>query len=89
MALGASATGIVRMVLSQSLRLTLTGLALGVAAALALSNLLAKQITVIALLDQFAYAGGIAVVLAAALLASLVPSRRAVKVDPVSALRCD
>ncbi len=89
MALGASATGIVRMVLSQSLRLTLIGLAIGVTAALGVSQLFASQLEMVNLFDKLAYAGGIVLVFIAALLASLVPSRRAAKVDPVTALRCD
>ncbi len=89
MALGASAAGILRLVLSQSLRLTLVGLAIGVAAALGVSQLFASQLEMVNLFDKLAYGGGIAIVFAAALIASLVPSRRAVKVNPVTALRCD
>jgi ABC-type antimicrobial peptide transport system permease subunit len=89
MALGASAAGIVRLVLGQTVRLTLLGLAIGVAAALGVSRLFASQLETIDLFDKLAYAGGIALVFTAALAASLVPSRRAVKVDPVATLRCD
>ncbi|HEV8147828.1 MAG TPA: ABC transporter permease [Bryobacteraceae bacterium] len=89
MAMGASAVRILRLVLGQTLRLTLVGLAIGVAAALGVSRLFASQLEMVNLFDQLAYAGGIALVFAAALIASLVPSRRAVKVDPVTALRCD
>jgi predicted permease len=89
MAMGASAVRILRLVLGQTLRLTLIGLAIGVAAALGVSRLFASQLEMVNLFDQLAYAGGIALVFTAALIASLVPSRRAVKVDPVTALRCD
>src|SRR6185295_3290731 len=89
MAMGASAVRILRLVLGQTVRLTLIGLAIGVAAALGVSRLFASQLEMVNLFDKLAYAGGIALVFAAALIASLVPSRRAVKVDPVTALRCD
>jgi ABC-type antimicrobial peptide transport system permease subunit len=89
MALGAGGAAMVRMVVSQCMRLVLAGIAVGAGMALALAPLFANQVEAIQPYDAMAYVGAAAVVAAAALAASWQPARRAVGVDPLAALRCD
>jgi predicted permease len=89
LALGAAAGDVVRMVVAQSARMAIAGLAVGIALALAIAPVFAHQIEAIHPYDWTAYAGAMLVVIAAAIGAALVPSRQAVRVDPVTALRCD
>ena len=87
-ALGASTSAVVRIVLSQSMKLAVVGIVIGAALALGVSRLFASELQNVDTFDALAYMGSIAVVLAAALAAAYVPSRRAASVDPVTALRC-
>lgn len=87
MALGASRFEVLRMVVSQGMGLAVAGLALGVAGALAGSRLLAGLLYGVTPLDPGTWALVIAVLLAATLLASTLPVRRATRVDPATALR--
>jgi hypothetical protein len=87
MALGAQRAKVLGMVLQQTLRLTLLGLILGLAGALATSRLLQSQLYGISATDPGTYAVLAAVLLAVATLASLLPARRATRVDPMIALR--
>ncbi|HTS30122.1 MAG TPA: ABC transporter permease [Bryobacteraceae bacterium] len=89
LALGAAARDVVKMVVSQSARLSMIGVGLGVALAAGLAPLFAHEIEAVHPYDGIAYAVPILVVLLAAVAASLAPSRRAVRVDPITALRCD
>jgi ABC-type antimicrobial peptide transport system permease subunit len=88
-ALGAGAARVTGLALRQSLRLAALGAALGVLAALAVARVIAHNMTQMDLFDTAGYAGGVLVVMAAAVAAAWVPARRAVKVDPMVALRCD
>jgi ABC-type antimicrobial peptide transport system permease subunit len=76
-------------VVKQSARQALLGVAAGVALALAIAPVFAHQIEAIHPYDFMAYSGAVMVVMSAAVAAALAPSRQAVRVDPVSALRCD
>jgi predicted permease len=87
MALGAGRGGILRMVLGQSLRVVLVGMAAGIAAALALARLMESLLYGVQPLDPITFTTVPIVVLAVAALASLIPARRATTVDPVVALR--
>ncbi len=89
MALGASRRQVVGIVMSQSMRLAVTGVVIGAGLGLGVSRLFASQLQNVNTFDALAYAGSISVALVAALAAALVPSRRAATVDPVTALRCD
>lgn len=89
MALGAGAGDVARVVLGASSRAVLIGLALGLAAALASSRLLVSYLYGLSPLDPVAYVGVALVLAVAGLLASYGPARRAAKVDPIAALRCD
>jgi putative ABC transport system permease protein len=87
MALGASAGEIRGMVLLQSGRLVGAGLAIGVAAAVFLTRLIEKQLYGVKPGDPQTLLAVSAILIAAALLASYLPARRATRVDPILALR--
>jgi predicted permease len=88
-AVGATRGDILGMVVGQSLRLVLGGLALGVTAALLLGRGLAGFLYDVAPTDLVTFAAVSAVLLLTALLAGYVPGRRAALTDPVRALRAD
>lgn len=88
-ALGAGAATVVRMVVTQSMKMAGLGAALGGAAALAVAPVFAHQLEVIQPYDPLPYLVGAALVMGASLGATAVPSRRAVRIDPVVTLRCD
>jgi len=87
MALGASPGEILRLVLRQALLLAGLGIAIGFAGAVAVTRLLTSMLFGVKTTDPVTYAEVIGIVLAAALLASYVPARRAMRVDPMVALR--
>lgn len=89
MALGASSSRIVVQVLSESLRLALLGLGLGVLAALGLSRLLASQLYEVSPSDPLVYTGVSAFLASIAALACWLPARRATRIDPLEALRAE
>ncbi|HEX7117854.1 MAG TPA: ABC transporter permease [Longimicrobiales bacterium] len=86
-ALGAHRTDVLRMVFRQAMAVALAGLAIGLAAAAALSRTLSGLLFELSPTDPPTY-GAVAVVLAGvAALATFLPARRAASVDPVEALR--
>jgi putative ABC transport system permease protein len=87
MALGASGPAIVLGFLGRGLRLGVLGSALGVAAALVLSRLLGGVLFGVSATDAVSFGRALAVVLGGVLLATLVPSWRAARTNPLSALR--
>lgn len=89
MAVGANAAQVRTMVVLQGMRLCLLGLAVGVAAALGLTRLLASQLFGVSPTDPATFAGLAAVILAVSVLASLIPALRATRIDPMIALRAD
>jgi len=88
-ALGATSGSVVALVLRQSARLALIGIAIGTALSLAVSKLLSSVLVVVSGFDMIALTAGIAVVLAACMAASLYPSLEAAGVDPMTTLRHD
>lgn len=86
-ALGAARGDVWRLVLGRGARLTLLGLALGVAGALLFSQLLAGVLYEIPATSAAAYATAALLLAAVAMLASVFPARRATRVSPVLALR--
>jgi hypothetical protein len=89
LALGAAEAQLVGMALRQSVRLAVAGTGIGALAALWLVRVVGRSIGGIEFFDLSGYAGGVLVVIAAAVGAAWIPARRAVRVDPVVTLRCD
>ena len=88
-ALGASARDVVRLTVGQALRLTLTGTAIGVALAIALSRLMQAGMLGIASSDPRLFAAFAGVLILTSLLAGYLPARRAAAIDPMTALRVE
>jgi putative ABC transport system permease protein len=88
-ALGAGARDIRRLVLRRCLTLSIVAIVIGLLAALALSRVLSSVLYEVSPADPTAYAGIAVVLLAVGLLAGYLPARRATKVDPMVALRCE
>ena len=87
MALGARRVDILRVVMRQGLKLTLIGVAVGVAGALALTRVLSSLLYDITPTDPVILALVSCVLMVVALLASYIPARRAARIDPMAALR--
>jgi putative ABC transport system permease protein len=86
-ALGAESGSISRMVLRQGLRLAITGAAVGLVAALIVSQLMVGLLYGVRPADPLTFAGVAALLIGVALLACYIPARRALRVDPLGALR--
>ncbi|AKQ70477.1 hypothetical protein A176_007389 [Myxococcus hansupus] len=89
MALGATRTSVLALVLKQGLRLTGLGVAVGLALSLALARFLDAMLYGVAAYDAGTFAGVAAVLALVALVATWLPARRATRVDPIIALRAD
>ena len=89
LALGATPADIVRRVTRRGVGLALAGISAGIAAAAALSRLLAASLYAVSPTDPWAYAAAAAVLAALALAASALPARRAAHVDPALVLRSE
>jgi putative ABC transport system permease protein len=89
LALGATRQVVCRQVLSEALRLTLAGLLVGGLAALGLTRFVESLLFGISSVDPVTYLAVAPVLAGAALLASYIPARRAMRVDPMAALRRD
>jgi putative ABC transport system permease protein len=87
MALGASHTSVLRLVVGQGLVLTLIGVAIGVIASLFLTRLMSSLLFGVSATDPLTFVAISTLLFGVATAASLVPARRAMKVDPMVALR--
>ncbi|MEY2493830.1 MAG: putative transport system permease protein [Verrucomicrobiota bacterium] len=87
MALGAQRLDMLQMILRQSFALVLTGVALGILASVGLTRLIGSMLYGVQATDLLTYGGVVGVLVLAAALASYIPARRAMKVDPMVALR--
>ena len=87
MALGANPGNVLGMVLRQGLTLALIGVTIGIVAALGITRLISSMIFGVSPYDLVTFAVVSAVLLAVALLACHIPARRAMRVDPMIALR--
>jgi predicted permease len=87
MALGAQRLHMLGMIFRQSLTLVVIGVAIGVVASIGLTSLLSTLLYGVRATDVITYVGVVGLLLVATALASYIPARRAMKVDPMVALR--
>ncbi len=88
-ALGARPSSVCALVLRQSLRVFVPGMLIGLVAALAVTRLLGSWLYGVRATDFWTFVAAASMLSAVALAASWIPARRAARVDPMAALRCD
>jgi len=89
MALGAKRADVLRLIVRQGMTMTLIGLALGLVGAFSLSRVIVGLLYGVSATDPLTFVVVSVVLLAVALLACLIPARRATRVDPIVALRAE
>jgi predicted permease len=87
MALGAQRSDVLRLIIGHGAKMALIGVAIGTAAALALTRLMADQLFGVSAYDPPTFAAVAALLLVVAVAACYIPARRATRVDPMVALR--
>jgi predicted permease len=87
MALGASATGVMRMVLGEAVWVVAIGMAVGLPCGVAAARIISSRLYGVTAADPVSIATAIFIVLASALLAGYVPAHRASRIDPMASLR--
>jgi predicted permease len=87
MALGAQVRDVLRLIVSQGMRMVLIGIALGLMGAFALTRVFASLLLGVGTTDLVTFAGVTTLLVAVALLACFIPARRAARVDPLVVLR--
>jgi putative ABC transport system permease protein len=89
MALGAGRSRVLRLVVGEGARLTVLGVAIGIAASFVVTRLLSSLLFGVGATDPITFAGLAVLLSLVALLASYIPARRATLLDPTTALRCE
>jgi len=89
MALGAQTRDVLSLVVNQGMKPVVSGLALGIIATFALGRLIAAQLYQVSAYDPVLLGGATVLLAATALMACLLPARRATRVDPIQALRSE
>src|SRR5262249_22134114 len=89
MAMGAQKVDVLRLVIGEGMKLALVGALLGLGGALALTRLLKTLLFSVSATDPLTFIVIAAVLMIVALLACWLPARRATKVDPLIAIRCE
>jgi ABC-type antimicrobial peptide transport system permease subunit len=89
MALGAERSDVLRIVIAQSLTLAGVGILAGLAGAWALGRFAGHLLHQVSPRDPLSFAAAAGIMLVVACLAGFVPARRASRIDPVVALRCE
>jgi len=89
MAIGADRRDVLRLIVGGGMKLAVIGVVIGVAGALALSKVIATMLFELTPMDLVSYSGTVMVLLAVAMVACYVPARRAMRVDPIIALRAE
>ncbi|MGB7754373.1 MAG: FtsX-like permease family protein, partial [Candidatus Acidiferrales bacterium] len=87
MALGAQRSHVLRLMLGAGMKMALAGVAIGIAAALGLTQLMASMLFGVSATDPITFCGVALVLTGVALTACYIPARRAMRVDPIVALR--
>jgi macrolide transport system ATP-binding/permease protein len=88
-ALGAARGGVVAMVLRDALVLIAVGLAIGIPAELAVAQFMANQLYGVKSHDPLVLGGAVVLLAACAMIAGLIPARRAASIEPMQALRAE
>ena len=86
-ALGAQRADVLRLMLGEGMKMALVGVAIGIVAALALTRLMVQMLFGVSATDPLTFVGVAAVLAGVALAACYIPARRAMRVDPIVALR--
>ena len=89
LALGAQGANVLRMIMRESLMLVAIGTGLGVPLAMMATRVIRQQLFAMDAIDPASFAAALLVVSLMTVIASWLPARRAAKVDPVTALRCE